>query len=295
MQEVRARMRLFNFKQGKERRLGAEVDGTLYDVTNLGQARVCRILDYLNLPDDERRAFASRVMDETESLVALPDRTIRFLSVVEGESKFMCIGQNYADHCREQGVEPPQAPIMFAKLDNAIAGHGETIPAPVTTAKIDFEVELGVVIGRTCRRVSREAAWDCVAGYTVVNDVSARDHQRSDGQWVRAKSLDNFGPNGPFLVTADEVADPHKLRLWLDLNGRRMQDSDTSNLIFDVPYLIHYYSQDMTLHAGDLISTGTPPGVGCFRDPPVWVKPGDVMEATVEGLGTLANRLGPAS
>jgi len=285
-------MRLFNFERNGSRGLGAKIGDGLVDLSPVGGGRIRRILDYLRLGEDERRAFDSEAVGAGASLPRLDEEAIRFLSVVEPESKFMCIGQNYADHCREQGIEPPRAPIMFGKLNNALIGHRETIPLPATTEKIDFEVELAVVIGRRCRRVGRDEAMRFVGGYTVVNDVSARDHQRNDGQWVRAKSLDGFGPNGPFLVTADEVADPHSLRLWLDLNGRRMQDSNTSNLIFDIPFLIHYYSQDITLEPGDLISTGTPPGVGFFRDPPVWVKPGDLMEATVEGIGTLANRLG---
>jgi len=285
-------MRWFNFEQNGQRRLGAKVGETLVDVTALGAGRLCRILDYLRLSEEERHEFDALVSTRAASLPRLADDDIRFLSVVEAESKFMCIGQNYADHCREQGVELPATPILFAKMNNALAGHRETIPMPITTTAVDFEVELAVVLGRACRRVAPDQTLAHVAGYTVVNDISARDHQRRDGQWVRAKSLDKFGPNGPFLVTADEVADPHHLNLWLDLNGRRMQQSNSSNLVFNIPYLIHYYSQDITLQPGDILSTGTPPGVGCFRKPPVWVQPGDVMEATVEGLGTLVNRLG---
>jgi 2-keto-4-pentenoate hydratase/2-oxohepta-3-ene-1,7-dioic acid hydratase in catechol pathway len=285
-------MRWFNFEQNGQRRLGAKAGEALVDVTALGASRLCRILDYLRLSEDERREFDALVSARAASLPRLAENDIRFLSVVEAESKFMCIGQNYADHCREQGVELPATPILFAKMNNALAGHRETIPMPVTTTAVDFEVELAAIVGRACRRVAPDQALAHVAGYTVVNDISARDHQRRDGQWVRAKSLDKFGPNGPFLVTADEVANPHHLNLWLDLNGRRMQQFNTSNLVFNIPYLIHYYSQDITLQPGDLLSTGTPPGVGCFRKPPVWVQPGDVMEATVEGLGTLVNRLG---
>lgn len=284
-------MRLFNFMKNRERRLGVVLDGSLADATEASGGHIRRILDYLRLSQKQRREFEREVSARALSLPRFEREEIRFLSVVEPESKFLCIGQNYRDHCREQGVEAPNAPIMFAKTENALLGHGETIPLPVSSDQIDFEVELGVVIGRTCKRVERNEAMDFVAGYTIVNDVTARDHQRTDGQWVRAKSLDGFAPNGPFLVTADEVADPHDLRLWLDLNGRRMQQSSTSNLIFDIPFLIHYYSQDMTLKPGDMISTGTPPGVGAFRKPPVWVRPGDVMEASVEGLGTLVNRL----
>jgi 2-keto-4-pentenoate hydratase/2-oxohepta-3-ene-1,7-dioic acid hydratase in catechol pathway len=284
-------MRLFNFEKDGRRGLGASVAGALLEVTNLGGSRVERILDYVRLDEAFRRDFNAEVQGRASALPRLDEDAIRFLSVVEPGSKFMCIGLNYLDHCREQGVPPPDSPVMFAKMENALAGHREEIPVPVTSTQIDFEVELAVMIGRVCRRVSSQEAMGCVAGFTIVNDVTARDHQKTDGQWVRAKSLDKFGPNGPYLVTADEVPDPRRLGLRLDLNGRRMQDSNTSNLIFDVPYLVHFYSQDMTLRPGDLISTGTPPGVGAHRKPPAWVQPGDVMQASVEGLGVLMNRL----
>ncbi|MBM3333217.1 fumarylacetoacetate hydrolase family protein [Candidatus Sumerlaeota bacterium] len=285
-------MRLFNFEQDGKRRLGVKIGDRLVDITDVSDGRVCRILDFLRLEPSACRDLEALVNDRARSLPELDEETTRFLSVVEAENKFMCIGQNYADHCREQNVEPPARPIMFGKLSNALTGHRTVIPMPVTSTAIDFEVELAVVIGRTCHRVGREEAMAYVAGYTVVNDVTARDHQKSDGQWVRGKGLDGFGPNGPFLVTADEVADPHNLGIWLDLNGRRTQQSSTSNLVFDIAYLIHYYSQDITLQPGDLISTGTPPGVGAFRKPPLWVQAGDMMEATVEQVGTLINWLG---
>jgi len=284
-------MRLFNFKQERQRRLGVSIDGRLLDVTDLSEGYIGSILDYLWLSEKERHEFSALVRSEAAALEPLDEETIHFLSVVERENKFMCIGQNYLDHCREQGVEPPRAPIMFAKFDNALAGHREEIPAPVSSQEIDFEVELAVVIGRPCHRVSCAEAPAYVGGYTIVNDLTARDHQKRDGQWVRAKSLDKFGPNGPLLVTADEVPDPHALALRLELNGRCMQQSNTANLIFGVFHLIHYYSQDISLRPGDLIATGTPPGVGAFRNPPVWLKPGDRMEASVEGLGTLVNTI----
>jgi len=288
-------MHFFNFENKGERFLGAKVGEAFVDVTGVTGSPIRRILDYLRMSEEGRREFDAAVSAKASQLPHLADEEIRFLSVVEPESKFMCVGQNYVDHCREQGIPPPTTPIMFAKMNNALAGHRETIPLPATTTAIDFEVELAFVIGRTCHRVSRDEAMAHVAGYTIVNDVTARDHQRTDGQWVRAKSLDKFGPNGPFLVTAGEVPDPHKLAISLDLNGRRMQQSNTANLIFSIPFLIEYYSRDITLRPGDLISTGTPPGVGHFRKPPVWVQPGDLMEATVERLGTLVNRLGRAS
>ncbi len=288
-------MRWFNFEINGTRRLGVSWHDRLLDATVLTDPRLHRVLDYLFLTTEERKKIDAEVERHGDCIPPLDPSRIRFLSIAEPETKFMCIGQNYADHCREQNVAPPTAPILFCKMNNALAGHGEIIPVPATTTSIDFEVELAVVIGRPCHRVSRAEALQYVAGYTVVNDISARDHQRNDGQWVRAKSLDKFGPNGPFLVTPEEVPNPHNLNIWLDLNGRRMQQSNTCNLIFDIPYLIEYYSRDITLLPGDLISTGTPPGVGCFRNPPVFVKPGDKMEATVETVGTLVNWLGRAN
>jgi len=202
---------------------------------------------------------------------------------------FICVGLNYADHVRESKAEAPKQPLLFAKTGNALTGHGHPVPLPRASRQVDFEAELAVVIGRTCRRVDAAQALAYVAGYTCCNDVSARDFQFGDGQWYRGKSADGFGPLGPWLVTPDEVGDPHQLRIQFRLNGQTLQDSNTDQLIFRIPELIAYISQSITLEPGDVISTGTPPGVGFARQPPVYLHPGDRMEVEIEKLGTLVN------
>ena len=213
----------------------------------------------------------------------------RLLAPIPKPGKITCVGMNYADHAREQGSEPPKSPIFFLKSGNTICGPGDPIHLPPNSSQVDYEAEFAVVIGKRGSRIPEEKAYDYVAGYMVLHDVSARDLQFSDGQWYRGKSCDTFGPTGPWIVTRDEIKDPHNLRISLTLNGETMQDSNTSNLIFKVPYLVSYLSQSATWEVGDLISTGTPPGVGVFRKPPVFLKAGDTVSVTVEGLGTLTN------
>jgi 2-keto-4-pentenoate hydratase/2-oxohepta-3-ene-1,7-dioic acid hydratase in catechol pathway len=203
--------------------------------------------------------------------------------------KITCVGLNYADHAREQGIEAPATPVFFLKSANTIVGPGDPIRLPPNTEQPDYEAELAVVIGKGGSRIPAERAWEHVAGYTILNDVTARDMQHGDKQWFRGKSCDTFAPIGPWIVTADEIPDPHHLAISLTLNGETMQDSNTSNLIHRIDFLISYLSQSLTWEPGDLISTGTPPGVGVFRKPPVFIKPGDQISVTVEGLGTLTN------
>jgi 2-keto-4-pentenoate hydratase/2-oxohepta-3-ene-1,7-dioic acid hydratase in catechol pathway len=204
--------------------------------------------------------------------------------------KMIFVGLNYIDHAAESKMEVPKVPVLFAKYANSIVGPGDDVIIPEEVDECDYEVELAVIIGKTAKRVSREDAMDYVFGYTVINDVSARDLQLNEGQWTRGKAIDTFAPMGPCIVTKDEIADPHRLDLSLTLNGQTMQSANTRDLIFDIPYLISFLSRTMTLSPGDVISTGTPPGVGLGRIPPVWIKDGDVTEAYVEGIGTLRNR-----
>lgn len=213
----------------------------------------------------------------------------RLLAPIPKPGKITCVGLNYADHAREQGHEPPKSPIFFLKAGNTICGPGDPIHLPPNSSQVDYEAEFAVVIGKKGSRIPEDKAYDYVAGYMILHDVSARDLQFSDGQWYRGKSCDTFAPTGPWIVTRDEVKDPHNLRISLTLNGDEMQDSNTSNLIFSVPFLISYLSQSSTWEVGDLISTGTPPGVGVFRKPQVFLKAGDTVSVTVEGLGTLTN------
>lgn len=205
--------------------------------------------------------------------------------------KIIAVGLNYLDHARESGLEPPKRPLFFSKYPSSIVGPRSPVVLPPSdvTSKVDYEVELAVVIGRAAKNVTVDEAMDHVYGYTILNDVSARDLQFEDGQWVKGKALDTFAPMGPWIVTKDEIADPHNLRLVLALNGEVMQDSNTSNLIFGIPTLISYFSRLFTLKPGDIISTGTPPGVGQARVPPRFLKPGDTMVAEVQGIGALEN------
>jgi 2-keto-4-pentenoate hydratase/2-oxohepta-3-ene-1,7-dioic acid hydratase in catechol pathway len=208
---------------------------------------------------------------------------------IDRPSKIVCVGLNYRDHAEEQGTELPSAPLLFAKWPNALIGPGEPIVIPHVSKQVDYEAELGVVIGERVRGVSQENALDTVRGYLCLNDVSARDLQFSDGQWTRGKSPDTFCPIGPELVAAADVPDPQALGIRCLLNGEVMQDSTTANMIFTVAEIIAYASQTMTLEPGDLIATGTPAGVGVFRDPPVLMKDGDEVTIEIELLGSLTN------
>lgn len=200
--------------------------------------------------------------------------------------KFMCIGLNYSDHAAETGADIPEHPILFMKATSAVVGPNDTVSIPRGSTHSDWEVELGVVIGTACKYVSEEEALDYVAGYFVCNDVSERYFQtKLTGQWTKGKSCDTFGPIGPWLVTADEVSDPQKLDMWLDVNGERRQTGTTETMIFTVAQIISHLSQMMTLHPGDVISTGTPPGVGMGMKPPTYLKKGDVMSLSIQGLG----------
>jgi 2-keto-4-pentenoate hydratase/2-oxohepta-3-ene-1,7-dioic acid hydratase in catechol pathway len=208
---------------------------------------------------------------------------------IERPGKIVCVGLNYRDHAEEQGVALPEAPLLFAKWQNTLIGPGEPIVIPPIVTKCDYEAELGVVIGATVRNASAENALEAVAGYICVNDVSARDLQFGDGQWTRGKSPDTFCPVGPRLVPRDEVPDPQALSIRAILNGTPMQDSTTANMVFGVADVIAYITRTITLEPGDLIATGTPAGVGAFRDPPVFMQPGDEITIEIEGLGSLTN------
>lgn len=211
----------------------------------------------------------------------------RIGACVGNVGKFICIGLNYSDHAAETGMALPAEPISFAKFSSAVCGPNDPIILPRGSQKTDWEVELALVIGKRGRYIDESRALDHVAGYFVANDVSERAFQiEHSGQWSKGKSSDNFGPIGPWLVTPDEIADPNALALWLDVNGERMQSGTTATMVFKVPFLISYLSQFFTLEPGDVISTGTPPGVGMGRKPPRYLKPGDVVTLGVEGLGS---------
>lgn len=214
------------------------------------------------------------------------DPSVRVGPCVANVGKFICVGLNYSDHAAESGMAVPVEPILFMKATSAICGPNDDVLLPKGSQKSDWEVELGAIMGSVAKYVSEEHALSYVAGYCVINDLSERSFQLDGtGQWTKGKSADTFGPIGPWLVTADEVPDPHNLHLWLDVNGKRYQDGSTKTMVFGVASLVSYISRYMTLQPGDIISTGTPPGVGLGQKPPVYLRAGDVMALGIDGLG----------
>ncbi|MEM9732238.1 MAG: fumarylacetoacetate hydrolase family protein [Pseudomonadota bacterium] len=243
------------------------------------------------LSDIDSAALADGALEKLAALdpttLPLVEGTPRFGPCIGDIGKFLCIGLNYSDHAAETGADIPEHPILFFKANSAVIGPNDTVSMPRGSTTTDWEVELGVVIGKTAKYVSKEDALNHVAGYCVINDVSERTFQtKLTGQWTKGKSCDTFGPTGPWLVTADEVGDPQTLDMYLDVNGERMQTGNTKTMIFTVAEIIEHLSSLMTLHPGDVISTGTPPGVGMGIKPePRYLKVGDVMELGIEGLG----------
>ena len=219
--------------------------------------------------------------------------TAKLLPPIPDPRKIICLGLNYRDHALESGVEPPSEPVLFSKYPTALIAHGDEIVLPPVSHEVDFEAELVIVVGRGGRHIPKERAMEHVGGYTIGHDVSARDWQlnKPGKQWMAGKTFDTFAPMGPAIIPADQIANPQWLGIKLRLNGQTMQDSNTSQLIFPVDYIIAYLSNIMTLEPGDLIFTGTPPGVGMARKPPVWLQHGDEVEVEIEGLGVLKNKV----
>ena len=227
-----------------------------------------------------------RINNSDLSSMPIVDEGFTFAPCIAGVGKFICIGLNYSDHAAETGMEVPKEPILFMKATSAICGANDDIIIPKKSVKSDWEVELGVIIGKETKYIDENQSQDHIAGYCVVNDLSEREFQiEHHGQWVKGKSCDTFGPIGPYLVTKDEVSDPQNLKMWLDLNGKRMQDGSTSTMVYGVNFLVSYLSQFMSLQSGDIISTGTPPGVGMGKKPPLYLKPGDTMKLGIDHLG----------
>jgi len=294
----------FKTKDSERQRLGLAVsDDIVSDVAELARAAKTaggEAADWL-LDADSTLEVIHRGPTATQDIAALladdsrsdqwttyaPD-SIDFLPATY-PGKIMAIGRNYAEHASEGGADLPKAPLLFNKLPNALSAHGASIVLPQISEQVDFEAELAVVIGRRALRVSEADALDYIFGYSLINDVSARDLQFGDGQWTRGKSLDTFAPLGPFITTRDEIDDVQSLKIEGVLNGQVMQSSNTAKMIFKVAYLVSYLSQGITLEPGDVIATGTPDGVGIFRKPPVLLKAGDVFEVKIEKLGTLCN------
>lgn len=268
----------FTTSQTEGLRLGLLKDGRLVDITAaVPNMQAAMNADQSILDSAVRTASGSYSQEE-----------VTFLPPVY-PSKIVAIGRNYFDHAAEGGSEPPPAPLIFTKFPSSLTAHRAPIVLPSISGQVDFEAELAVVIGKRAKRVAEADALSFVFGYTLIHDVSARDLQFGDGQWVRGKSLDTFAPLGPFITTRDEISDVQNLKIEGILNGQVMQSSNTAKMIFPVAYLIHYITQAITLEPGDVIATGTPEGVGVFRKPPVLLKDGDVFDVVIEGLGTLSN------
>ena len=271
-------MKLVRFGDaGKEKPGMVDSDGNIRDLSG-------QITD-INGASLSKKSLAALATIDPESLPVI-ENTVRIGACVADIGKFMCIGLNYSDHAAETGADIPEHPILFMKATSAVVGPNDTVMLPRDSMESDWEVELGVVIGEPCKYARVNNALDYVAGYFVSNDVSERAFQtKLTGQWTKGKSCDTFGPIGPWLVTADDVADPQNLDMYLELNGVRMQTGNTATMIFTVAQIIEHLSQMMTLQPGDVISTGTPPGVGMGMKPARYLKEGDVMELGIEGLG----------
>jgi acylpyruvate hydrolase len=313
--EETSSMRLVTFEdEPKGNRLGAIADGVVVDLNTA----YCALLEErgerrggelaVEAVPPEMLAFldaGDRAMNAARDALKLIARlgadgarerglarradSVRLRAPVPRPTKLILVGLNYRDHAEEAGMKIPEVPTIFSKYPNCVVGPGAAIKIPKVSAMIDYEAEYAFVIGRAGRDIPHDRAMDYVAGYTIVNDVSCRDYQMKTGQWMIGKTFDTFAPMGPYLVTRDEIADPHNLEISLHLNGQRMQHSNTRNLIFKTEYLIAFLSQVFTLEPGDVVSTGTPGGVGFARKPPVFMKAGDRVRIEVEGLGALEN------
>lgn len=272
-------MKLIRFGKEGQEKPGIHIDGKNYDLSAF-------IKDYDESFFEQNGLQKLKGIVNEEKLPLVEDGQ-RIGSPIARPSKILCIGLNYAKHAKETGAAIPTEPILFMKSTSSLTGPFDNIIIPKNSEKTDWEVELGVVIGKKASYVSEAEAMDYVAGYVLHNDVSERAFQlERGGTWDKGKGCDSFAPLGPWLVTKDEIPNPHKLRLWLSLNGKMMQDSNTDDLIFNIPQLISYSSQFMTLLPGDVISTGTPAGVGLGFSPNIYLKPGDVVELGIDGLGS---------
>ena len=273
-------MKLFRFREAGKEFPGVMVDNNTFDVRSFGE-------DYNEaFFESDGITRLQRLVNESRDTLPKLEGTITFAAPFKRPSKIVCIGLNYADHARETGATPPTEPVIFMKATSSLVGPFDNIVIPRNSQKTDWEVELAVVIGKKASYVEEGEALTYVAGYCLHNDVSEREFQlEMGGTWDKGKGCDTFAPMGPFLVTPDEIPDLDNLRLWLTVNGQMMQDGTTANFIFKIPHLISYVSRFMTLLPGDVISTGTPAGVGLGMNPPVFLKAGDVVELGIDGLG----------
>ena len=281
-------MKLVTFMHDGRERLGALVgeDGVV-DLNRADSRIPAEMIAFLSAGEAALQLAKAAVMAEAHQ--TMPLSSVKLNAPVPHPGKILCIGLNYSDHAAETGQPLPAFPVVFAKYSNTVISPGESIVLPKVTDQVDYEAELGFVIGKRGRYISEADALDYVAGYLPINDVSARDYQNRTSQWTMGKTFDTFAPMGPALVTADEVPDPHHLSIRLTIGDEVLQDSNTDKLIFNVPQLVASLSEVMTLEPGDVVSTGTPPGVGFARKPPRFLKAGDVVSVIIEKLGTLTN------
>jgi len=278
-------MKLIRFGEAGKEKTGVIINDKRYDTSAFGE-------DYNEqFFETDGLNRLSAFLKDNNNLPQIND-DVRLGSPIGRPSKIVCIGLNYVDHAKETNATPPPEPVIFMKSTTAIVGPNDNIMIPKDSVKTDWEVELAIVIGKKASYVDEAEAMDYVAGYVLHNDVSEREFQiERSGTWDKGKGCDTFAPIGPFVATADEIKDPGNLRLWLKLNGETVQDGTTANFIFDIPFVIAYTSKFMTLLPGDIISTGTPAGVGLGMKPPVYLKPGDVIELGIDGLGTSTQKL----
>jgi len=275
-------MRLVTYKSERGPRAGLLRDDAVFDVWDALGGEGESVRDLLDAGS----------LDDADAVGGEPSAGAELLPPIPDPEKIVCIGLNYRAHAAEAGIEPPETPTFFAKFRNALAPPGATVPLPAASRKVDFEAEVAFVVGRRAKEVSEDDALDHVAGYMLLNDLSARDLQFATPQWIPGKVFDGSAPCGPALVTADEAGDPGAIEFALDLNGERMQEASTDDLIFSVPQLVAELSRLMTLEAGDVVATGTPSGVGSTRDPRVWLKPGDEITISSPQLGELQTTIG---
>ena len=275
-------MKLVRFGEKGKEKPGLWKDGNIIDLKKI----------FPGIPDIGE-AFFRQNWPEKIAEINDPGQTLkdRIGCPIYAPSKIICLGKNYAEHAKEGGFENPDKPLIFCKTPNTLNGPFDPIILPKSSGQIDWEVELAIIIAKEGKRIPKTKAWDYIAGFTILNDVSGREAQFSDSQWFRGKSFDGFAPVGPYIVTPDEIGDVNHLRLTAKVDGDIMQDGNTRDMIFDVSTIIEDISEDITLIPGDIISTGTPAGVGIFRDPPVVLKPGNVVECYIENIGTIINKV----
>lgn len=289
-------MKLLNFYAAEDEiHLGLVDGGQVVDLTADGGGRPeFRSVAALLRGGDAagRQAESALAQWRSSSGIGHPLKELRHAPLVAPDARIFCVGLNYADHAAENNLPPPEAPIFFAKLPSVVIPHKTLIPLTAASLMVDYEAEFAIMLGRRADAVSEEEAAACIAGYTIMNDVTARDLQRADKQWFRAKNCNGSGPMGPWLVTSEEIADPGNLEIALRLNGLTMQHSNTRNLVFPPPALVSRLSQTLVLQPGDVISTGTPAGIGAKQTPPVFLKEGDRIEVEVAGIGVLENSVG---